>query len=183
MSGVLYRKPRLYSTFKRCNVILTHGKLLLFQSTLRTFSGHEIPHVLHEREEIVDLANTYIYSGLITDADLVTQARTFDTSHPGHNALPRVYLEDSWTSSDEDTMTCFVVWHVRRKNLFRASVRNDQGKMMQKLKYVSSLGKTGRAMVFKCRSRAERDRWVMSLNLEAERLAEDAGGADIRVVD
>ena len=65
MAGVLYRKPRLHSTFKRCSVILCHGKLLIFQSTLRAHSGVEIPHIHHERQEVVDLSDTYVYSGLV----------------------------------------------------------------------------------------------------------------------
>jgi hypothetical protein len=65
MVGVLYRKPRLHSTFERCSVVLCHGKLLIFQSTLRKQSGQEIPHIHHERQELVELKDTYVYSGLV----------------------------------------------------------------------------------------------------------------------
>lgn len=65
MSGVLYYKPRLHAKFERCTVILCHGQLLLFQSTLRRRSGTEIPHIHHERRQVLDLENTYIYSGLV----------------------------------------------------------------------------------------------------------------------
>ena len=66
MSGVLYRKPRVHSSFKKCVVILCHGKLLIFQSTLRAKAGREVPHILHQREEVVDLKDSYIYSGLVS---------------------------------------------------------------------------------------------------------------------
>ncbi|KAA6414101.1 MAG: hypothetical protein FRX48_02463 [Lasallia pustulata] len=169
-SGVLYRKPRRHSTFQRCGVILCHGHLLVFQGTLRERTGKPIPHIHHERQTVIDLKDCYIYSGLVTEADLLYQNQTFDSNHPGHHALPRVYLEDGWTSSDEDTMTCFVIWQGRRKSFFRANEDGGEGKTSQRLRYVSRLGVPGRSIVFKSRSRAERDHWVMNIGMEIERL-------------
>ena len=206
MAGVLYSKPRLHGAFRKSNVLLVHGRLLIFQSTLRSRSGKEIPHIHHERQEAIDLRDTYVYSGLvrlpltrtlclrpflfcspITDMfllqavenDLLYRNLTFDSSHPGHHALPRMYLEDHWTSTDEDTATCFVLWRARRKSLFRARTENAGGKETQKVARVSRLGATGRAAVFKARSRTERDRWVTSVGMEIERLQQ---AADIRLV-
>jgi hypothetical protein len=65
MSGTLFRKPRIHSSFRRCNVILCHGKLLIFEATLRKANGREIPHIYHERQHVVDLKDTYLYSGLV----------------------------------------------------------------------------------------------------------------------
>ncbi|KAL8659450.1 MAG: hypothetical protein Q9226_000409 [Calogaya cf. arnoldii] len=171
MSGTLYRKPRKHTTFLQCGVILCHGQLLIFHGKLRGRTGKEIPHIQHERQTAIDLQNCYVYSGLVTEADLLYQNRTFDSNRPGHNALPRVYLEDGWTSTDEDTMTCFVIWQATRKSLFKSQ---------QRLRYVSRLGVPGRSMVFKARSRAERDHWVMSVGMEIERLQQ---AEEVRVVD
>ena len=75
---------------------------------------------------------------------------------------------------------CFVLWRSQRKSLFRARVERDGGSAAQThLARVSRLGATGRAAVFKTRSRTERDRWVTSIGMEIERLQQ---GADIRVV-
>ncbi|MCJ1245791.1 hypothetical protein MMC30_002995 [Trapelia coarctata] len=178
MSGTLYRKPRMHSTFKRCNLILSHGHLLVYQGTLRTHSGKELPHTHHQRQEVLDLKNTYIYSGLITEGDLLYQNQTFDSNHPGHHALPRVYLEDSWTSFDEDTATCFVIWYNMKKSFFMANTDSDKG-TRNHLRYVSRLGVPGRSVVFKARSRAERDHWVMNIGMEIERLQQ---AEEIRVV-
>jgi hypothetical protein len=90
-----------------------------------------------------------------------------------------VYREDNWTSVDEDTTTCFVVWHGRRKTFFKANAEEDDGRVKSRLRYVSSLGVPGRAMVFKTRSRAERDHWVTSISMEIERLQQ---AEDVRVV-
>ena len=68
MAGVLYHKPRLHGTFKKCNVLLVHGRLLIFQATLRSRSGKEIPHIHYERQEALDLRDTYVYSGLVRPA-------------------------------------------------------------------------------------------------------------------
>lgn len=181
MSGTLYYKPRRHTTFLRCNVILCHGRLLIFTGLLRTRSGHAVPHIQHNRQASIDLQRCYIYSGLITSDDLLYQNQSFDSNHPGHNALPKVYLEDGWTSQDEDTMTCFVIWQPRNQSWFRASEEEEAtGRTRQKLRHVSRLGVPGRSIVFRTRSRAERDHWVMNIGMEIERLH---FGEDIRVVD
>ena len=77
-------------------------------------------------------------------------------------------------------MTCFVIWQPQTKSFFKASEEQDSGKTRQRLRYVSRLGVPGRSIVFKTRSRAERDHWVMSIGMEIDRLQ---GGEDIRVVD
>lgn len=177
MSGTLYRKPRKHTTFLQCGVILCHGQLLIFHGKLRERTGKEIPHIQHERQTVIDLQNCYVYSGLVTDGDLLYQNRTFDSNHPGHNALPRVYLEDGWTSTDEDTMTCFVIWQATRKSFFRSGESVGGG---GRLRYVSRLGVPGRSIVFKARSRAERDHWVMSVGMEIERLQQ---AEEVRVVE
>ncbi|KAL8640436.1 MAG: hypothetical protein Q9228_002648 [Teloschistes exilis] len=180
MSGVLYRKPRKHTTFLKCGVILAHGSLLVFHGTLRKRTGEEIPHIQHERQTTIDLKNCYIYSGLVTEGDLLYQNRTFDSNHPGYNALPRIYTGDGWTSTDEDTMTTFVIWQVKSRSFFKANDETEQGGSRRTLRYVSRLGVPGRSMVFKARSRAERDHWVMSVGMEIERLQ---GGEEVRVVE
>ncbi|MCJ1348425.1 hypothetical protein MMC31_006657 [Peltigera leucophlebia] len=172
ISGVLYRKPRRHSTFVRCSVILCHGQLLIFHSTVRERTGKEIPHIQHDRQTVINLKDCYIYSGLVTESDLLYRNQTFDSNHPGHHALPKIYLEDGWTSHDEDTMTSFVIWQGSRKSLFRTheSTDNRGGGTSQRLRFVSSLGVPGRAIVFKARSRPERDHWVLSIGMEIDRL-------------
>ncbi|KAI9715562.1 MAG: hypothetical protein M1812_005866 [Candelaria pacifica] len=179
ISGILYRKPRRHATFTRCGVILCHGNLIIFQDSLRKRTGEEVPHIQHERSSIIDLKDCYIYSGLITEGDLLYQNQTFDSNNPGHHPLPRVYLEDGWTSSDEDSMTCFVVWQARKKSYFKSSEVSFGGRQRQRLRKVSQLGVPGRSIVFMTRSRAERDHWVMSIGMEIERLQQ---AEEIRVV-
>ena len=63
----------MHSSFKKCVVVLCHGRLLIFQATLRSSSGQEIPHVLHQRDEVIDLKDCYVYSGLVSSVpDVLT---------------------------------------------------------------------------------------------------------------
>lgn len=182
MSGNLFRKPRRHSTFKRCSVILTAGKLLVFRSSVRQRNGVEIPHIHQELETTIDLENCYIYSGLLTDSDLLYANQTFDSNRPGHHALPRAYLStDVYTTCDEDTAISFVIWQPLQKNFFRARERSEQGETKRTLRHVPKLGVHGRTMVFKARSRVEKDRWVLSISSEIDRLQESKQ-EDIRIV-
>lgn len=77
-------------------------------------------------------------------------------------------------------MTTFVIWQPQSRSLFKANEQQDSGKTRKRLRYVSRLGMPGRSIVFKARSRAERDHWVMNIGMEIDRLQT---GEDIRVVD
>ncbi|KAG9675115.1 hypothetical protein KCU99_g3283, partial [Aureobasidium melanogenum] len=184
-SGILFRKPRVHGTFSRCHVILCHGHLLIFKDTLRSATGKKVSHIHHERITSIDLRDCYLYSGLITANDLLYQNRTFDNNRPGNSALPRMYLEDGWPSADDDAMTTFVLWTGQHKGWFRAREEDGnegqqkKGGTRNKLKRVSQLGTTGRAIVFKARSRTERDHWVLGIETEIERLSK---ADDVRVV-
>jgi len=93
-------------------------------------------------------------------------------------------------------MTTFVLWHSKSKSWFRSSQNRDDvkdeekqadrsGSKRGKLTRVSQLGTTGRSVVFKARSRAERDHWVLSIGNEIENLvARGAGDSEeVRLVE
>ncbi|RDI81068.1 hypothetical protein Vi05172_g8980 [Venturia inaequalis] len=188
MSGPLYRKPRLHSVFTATQCVLVPGKLLLFATTLRTKTGRTLKNIHQDKMDVIDLNECYLYSGLLTENDLLYQNQTFDASNPGHHALPRMWMEDEWTSRDEDVMSCFVLWRPLNKGWFR-SPKMDEGSdgsgvegsgKKARLKRVSQLGTTGRSVVFRARSRVERDRWVLAVATEIERLG---GGEDVRITE
>jgi Pleckstrin homology domain len=178
ISGLLYHKARRRAAFHRCGVILATGALHIFRASTRKRSGEQVPHIHQERQASIGLQDCYIYSGLITEDDLLYSNRTFDSNNPGRHALPRIYLEDGWTSIDEEAMTCFVIWQGLRKSYFKSREETEGGGTRQKLRQVSRLGVPGRSIVFKCRSRAERDHWVMSIGMEIDRLQQ---GEDVRL--
>lgn len=100
-------------------------------------------------------------------------------------------MDDEWTSRDEDVMSCFVIWRPLNKGWFRSPKMDQDGESSEgsgvegsgkkaRLKRVSQLGTTGRSIVFKARSRVERDRWVLAIATEIERLG---GGEDVRITE
>ena len=192
MSGILFRKPRRRSTFQRCSVLLSAGKLFIHQATVRKRTGEQIKHLHQERQDVVDLKECYVYSGLLVEEDLLYQNRTFDANNvaAGGARTPRVYLEglsgEAWTSQDVDVMTCFVLWRNHRRGWFRSPGNQQKEGKDSGVKRVAQLGVPGRGMVFKCRSRAERDHWVLALAAEIERVVEadvleKGEGGDARV--
>jgi hypothetical protein len=174
-SGPMYSKPRLHGTFSLNHCVLIPGSLLLFQDALRTVTGKIIPHIHHEKVYKIELADSYLYSGLLTDGDLLYHNRTFDSDAPGHHALPRIWPADGWDNFDEDVMTCFVLWRPSGKSWFRETGEGQRAR----LKRVSALGKKGNRVVFRARSRAERDMWVVAIAAEIERLRR---GDEFRIV-
>jgi hypothetical protein len=171
-SGPLYSKPRLHGTFSLYQCVLISGSLLLFQDALRTSAGKIIPHIHHNIVQKIDLSNCYLYSGLLTEGDLLYRNRTFDADSPGHHALPRIW-PDGWESFDEDVMTCFVLWRPKGWSWFRGAGAAGKGQSLIKLRRVSALGKKGNRVVFRARSRAERDLWVVAITAEIERLRKE----------
>lgn len=189
LSGTLYRKPRIHAPFTRCSVMLAAGTLLIYQDVLRSRIGKQQAHIHHERIANLDLKDCYVYAGLLTESDLLYQNQTFDANKPGHHALPRIYMEDGWTSTDEDVMTTFVVWHGKSKSWFRAEEGGGGGEKERqegkrtKLKRVAKLGSKGRSVVFRARSRAERDHWVLAIMGEIERVGGAWVAGDVRIED
>ncbi|TID26372.1 hypothetical protein E6O75_ATG00865 [Venturia nashicola] len=191
MSGPLYRKPRLHSVFTATQCVLVSGKLMLFATTLRTKTGRPLKNIHQDKMDVIDLKECYLYSGLLTENDLLYQNQTFDANNPGHHALPRMWMDDEWTSRDEDVMSCFVIWRPLNKGWFRTPKMDQDAESSEesgvegsgkkaRLKRVSQLGTTGRSIVFKARSRVERDRWVLAIATEIERLG---GGEDVRITE
>jgi len=213
-SGILFRKPHIHTTFTRCHVLLVHGQMLIFEDVMRTMTGQRTASIRHDRVKTIDLKNCYMYAGLSTENDLLYQHSPFNATNPGSKALPRMFLEDHWTSIDEDAMCTFVLWQSRKKgwhlhkhvqdmedddleddveeeeleieiedNATSKSSKNNASQapvVTQTLKRVNRLGKQGRSIVFKARSRAERDHWVLSISTEIERVSKDDA---ITVVD
>jgi hypothetical protein len=179
MSGSLYRRTWRRAGFNKCDVILTEGKLLIFRGAVRSLSGAQLPHTHNQRQGVLDLRDCYVYSGIITAADLLHQHRSVESPVPGRHSAPRIYLDDGWTSTDEDTATCFVIWYTARKSLFRGEEVQQQRRVRSRWRQVSALGVLGRSIVFKARSRVERDMWVLAIETEIDRQQQQE---DMRIV-
>ncbi|BFZ55385.1 hypothetical protein PYCC9005_002425 [Savitreella phatthalungensis] len=164
MRGSLWRKPRTHATFRRFECVLAHGQLLVFHHHHWSPTQGIEKHIHHERHETVDLRGCYVYSGTVTEDELLNMHDASDRDGPGRHALPRLY-EDGWTTRDEQAELCFVIWSSRKR---AALFRTDKEDII-KGKGVPRLGVEGKSRVYMVRSRQERDLWVQALNLEIER--------------
>lgn len=168
MAGILYRKTSRRAKFKKYFVVACHGKVLIFDNNLRNLAGVEVAHTMQDKRLEIGLEDAYVYSGIITENELLPQNhQQVDLYSSGRHALPRAY-EDGWMSTDDDAMTCFVLWHGTKRSFVRSMSADGSG--VGRLKRVTALGQNGKAIVFKARSRQERDIWVMALGMEIERL-------------
>ncbi|KAF2401626.1 hypothetical protein EJ06DRAFT_580904 [Trichodelitschia bisporula] len=175
MAGPLYRKKKRRGLFEKVVCVAAAGGLHIFRQR-RGAGGQARPEVGWNKVESIPLGECYLYSGVLVEGDLVY--RDSASGAVAGSGVPRVWLPEGWTSCDEDLVCCFVVWRARRKGFFREGKEGGGGGLGLGLKRVSALGKQGRGMVFRARSRVERDRWVLALGGEIER---GVGGEDVRI--
>lgn len=191
--GRLYQKPNKHATFRRYFAVLTHGHLMLYNIYHRSGLGNAEMRADYRKFKAISLENCYVYSGPVTQTELLQRDRWFDRNHPGHHSLPRVY-PDGWKSAEEEIYRCFVLWFGQKRpiathnsndnltsNNYGLSAKDfgDQpnnnifkNNNNSSIKMTTRLGVTGMPIVFMARSRQERDMWVVALNTEIERLVQ-----------
>ncbi|CAR26808.1 ZYRO0C01980p [Zygosaccharomyces rouxii] len=188
--GVLHQKPKKHSVFSKYWVVLIPGFLILYRYFRKSKTGYVKSSIDHVHHMTIPIEECYVYSGTLTELDLIDRDKTFDEFNPGSHSLPRIY-DDGWTSSETETSRCFTLWFGKKKILSKSSrnLREQSGQNNSPqisdlknepasgnlqnpnmIKMVKQLGVSGRSMVFMARSRQERDIWVLSLHYELERL-------------
>ncbi len=125
----------------------------LFLVTGQLVQFHIKPKSTHyrRREKAVSLFDAYVVSGV-----LAAQALPKGQYNPNNPITPRRYA-DGLESNDTEENMLFMVYYVPHKVA-------QAGK-------VPSLNAAKKTMVFRCRSRVERDVWCWALNTEIEKLA------------
>lgn len=163
LHGILYRKPRVHSTFKKYQCVVSHGKLFVYNHMHYDAGGTQEYHIHHSRRQIIDLRDCYIFSGVVAESDLLSTRDASDREGPGRHSLPRLY-NDGWTSQDEQEALCFVLWSGRKRMALTGIDRKDA-----KDNKVSRLGVAGKHMIYMARCRQERDLWVQVISNEIQR--------------
>ena len=127
----------------------------LFLVTGQLVRFHIRPQSTHYRRQgkVISLLDAYILSGV-----LAARALPKGQYNPNNPITPRRYA-DGLESDDTEENMLFVVFYVPRKVA-------QAGK-------VPSLNAAKKMMVFRCRSRVERDVWCWALNTEIEKLARE----------
>ena len=142
--------PALVSEITYANV----SRLVqLFLVTGQLVQFHIEPKSTHYRRQgkVISLLDAYVVSG-VQAARVLPQGQY----NPNNPITPRRYA-DGLESNDADENMLFVVFYVPHKVA-------EAGK-------VPALNAAKKMMVFRCRSRVERDVWCWALNTEIEKLA------------
>lgn len=163
-SGHLYQKYKKHASFRDFFVTLCPGYLILFSYAKRTLATGTLKDTpTYEHYLSIPISECYIYSGNLTDADLV------DTRDGGAWAshAPRIY-PDGWKSSEEESQLCFTLWFGKKRKLRR---NLDIAKNPHLVTMIRKLGVTGKSMVFMARSRVQRESWVQKIHLEIDRFS------------
>ena len=103
------------------------------------------------RGKPVSLLDAYVISGVFA-----AQALPKGQYNPNNPITPRLYA-DGLESNDSEENTLFTVYHVKTAQAEKVPPLNAAKKMM----------------VFRCRSRVERDLWCWAINTEIEKLARE----------
>lgn len=143
-SGRIYVRRGHQDRFRLVELFLVAGQLVQF---------HIKPKSTHYRRQrnAVSLLDAYVVSGVLA-AQVLPQGQY----NPNNPITPRRYA-DGLESDDTEENMLFMVYYVSHKVA-------QAGK-------VPSLNAAKKMMVFRCRSRIERDVWCWALNTEIEKLA------------
>ncbi|GBB85275.1 hypothetical protein RclHR1_11830006 [Rhizophagus clarus] len=166
--GLLYRKSHRYGTFRNYHYILTGGNLLCFHLYTRNLiNGVTKRQCYHKRCGNINLADCYVYSGRITENDLLYSSTSkFSAKSSGIHKLPRIY-PDGMSCFDNAVECTFVIWQAERSFYF-GKEKKEKGNVIR-LKKKTMLNNPGKIWVFRTRSKIEREEWVWAINVEIER--------------
>ncbi|QGN14367.1 sporulation-specific protein 71 [Kluyveromyces marxianus] len=167
--GLIYQKSRKHSVFKKEFMILIPGFVLLFHCFERSVRGYAKNSTEYRHSLTFPIEKCYVYSGALTEQELLKRDKEFNSINPGSHSLSRVYT-DGWRSMDEESSRTFVLWFPSKRIIADSSLnaKNDEG-LASNVNEMDRLGVTGRSIVFMCRSRQERDLWMVKLYDELER--------------
>lgn len=186
-SGEIFQKPKKHSIFKKFYIVLIPGFILLFKCFKRsklTGVSKDINSYTHYLT--IPINDCYIYSGKLTELDLLERDNEFDQLNPGKHSLPRVY-SDGLLSSDEEYARSFTLWFGTKRAIsgFQSNKHDDDNNTTTKnpnvLRLVNRLGVTGRSMVFMCRSKQEKDLWLTNLYTEIERFSNSNLNNEVKI--
>ncbi|KAI0260213.1 Pleckstrin homology domain-containing protein [Gloeopeniophorella convolvens] len=150
-TGRIYVRQGLHGRYKLVQLFLVAGQLVQF---------HIKPQSMHYRRrgKTIPLLDAYTASGVFA-----AQALPKGQYNANNPVTPRRY-GDGLESDDPEEDTLFVVYYVPHKAVSAEKV--------------PSLSAPKKMIVFRCRSRVERDVWCWAVNTEIERLARESRGRE-----
>ncbi|KAH9047706.1 Pleckstrin homology domain-containing protein, partial [Lactarius hengduanensis] len=145
-AGRVFVRQGLHGRYKLVQMFLVASQLVQFQIKPKSTN-------FRRRGKPVSLLDAYVVSGVFA-----AQALPKGQYNPNNPATPRRYA-DGLESDDSEENTLFTVYYVPRK--------------MAQAEKVPSLNVAKKVMVFRCRSRVERDVWCWAMNTQIEKLARE----------
>ncbi|CAB4381650.1 unnamed protein product [Rhizophagus irregularis] len=170
--GLLYRKSHLHGTFRNYHYILTRGRLICYNLYTRNLiNGVSKQRCYHKRYENINLADCYVYSGKVTENDLLYSSTSkFNARSNGIHRLPRIYPDGMYCFDNDEDCT-FVIWQ-GEQSLHIGKDKKEKGNVIC-FKKKTRLNNPGKIRVFRTRSKIEREEWVWAINVEIERACKE----------
>ncbi|WVQ73104.1 hypothetical protein IAR50_002668 [Cryptococcus sp. DSM 104548] len=159
LSGRMYMKKSTWRKFRSKYMVLTEGSLVSFK-----ISGK---NAFHKRKKTYPLFGAYVYSGLLAHEEIHEPS-----NRQGPSTMEYRVYQDGLQSSDgpEDTTFCVRLaipgssWTAKTVDPWDLGDDEDYTPL--------PLSKSPQGLlIFRARSKLERDRWVWAINAEMERQA------------
>ncbi|KAF5382546.1 hypothetical protein D9615_002957 [Tricholomella constricta] len=155
--GKVYVRKGLYGQYKLVQLFLAAGHLTQFRIIPKT----SLHASMRMRTNLVD---AYVCSGY-----LAAMALPKGQYHANANADPRRYQDGLETDDPEEDML-FMVWYRPQGTMMEQPDETDEPHTASP-KSVPALSAKRKLLVFRTRSKLERDAWCWALNCEIEKLA------------
>jgi len=154
-SGKVYMRKGLYGQFKLVHLILADGHLMQF----RVLPHSALNLSTHKKTSLLD---AYVCSGYLAAMSL--PRGQYDAT--ADSAARRYH--DGLEADDPEEDTLFIVWYHPQPPLIMPTAKEDPSSSATK--NLPSLSAKRKILVFRTRSKLERDAWCWALNCEIEKL-------------
>ncbi|KAL6450152.1 SPO71 Prospore membrane adapter protein SPO71 [Candida maltosa Xu316] len=105
--------------FQPFYAVLCPGFLIMYHTFKRSMvTGTWKPSAFFEHYLTIPLTECYLYSGRLSELDLLTSGTEARGSHLDKHAVPKLY-PNGWRSMEEDHLLCFTLWFGKKRNLTR----------------------------------------------------------------
>ncbi|WRT67825.1 uncharacterized protein IL334_004799 [Kwoniella shivajii] len=168
LSGRLYMKKDKWDKFRSKYIVLTGGSLVSFKIKKKS--------AFHTRSKRYSLFGAYVYSGMLALDEMPSSTSGSSTTNDAFSSQARVY-QDGLQSSDgpEDTTFCVRLalpsskWSKKSVNHPWEEEGEGEKDGLNNLVIPDLTKKATQLLIFRARSKLERDRWVWATNAEMER--------------
>jgi len=155
--GKLFARRGLHGQYKLKQLILVSGQLVQFHVTPNSSLNHR-------QSENINLQDAYVCSGYF--AALSLPSGQYNPTIP---AVPRRYQDGLEADDPEEDMLFMVLYHPQAPSIGTKGLETNGDVALQATR-APALSAKRKLMVFRTRSKMERDSWCWALNCEIEKI-------------